>query len=181
METRSLLEAVVVARQSLTLPQPPITLEGELALLVFPDNRQLRHVVTELAPKAVVVSGWQCDLSLELMDALDALSRSHELIDAVVIENISLFYWELRQLPTTSATAWYTNLNRHVQRLNSYGIPVVVTMMDYTIDSGYNGEFTKPDVTRWLDVLAVPVAFAERFDNVVYISTHSEVDLSRKS
>lgn len=185
MESRSLLEAVVVAKLSLCLARPHITLLGELALLVFHDHRQLRHTVASLATNAIVISGWTCDLSQHLLQAIDSLCQSSEPILVVVIENILLFYWELRQLSTSVATAWYRDFSTKVHQLTQYGIVVVVTMMDHTIDKGYLGEEVSgrgDDVSRWLDVLAVPVAFAERFDRVVYLSgNHTEVDLSRKS
>lgn len=89
-------------------------------------------------------------------------------LNTVIIENLSAFYWENKLLLWSSARQWYTEINRILQQIMAkYGCNVVSTMWDKNYEQGFNLR-REPNMlaVRLSDLTTIPSEFFENSGHV---------------
>ncbi|CAN3358607.1 hypothetical protein DICA3_C21132 [Diutina catenulata] len=151
-----------------------ITLNSQSALIIYTEASSLRNVASQINKRVLTVDCMR-ELSVSsLVSRMESLMTLKETVDVVLVNNISLFYWEVRKFGTTSAT--YTAVDRLLIMLTrQYGVNVIITSLDSRFEVGWHGpgECRVPVVAS--DVTRLPPQFISSFDRVLHCNSVNEI------
>ncbi|OBA21393.1 hypothetical protein METBIDRAFT_11914 [Metschnikowia bicuspidata var. bicuspidata NRRL YB-4993] len=84
-------------------------------------------------------------------------------LNTVIIENLSAFYWAKRSVTKALASKWYMDLNARARVLmETYQCNVLVTMWDKNYERGFNARpAQEPAPLRLVDLTYTPAEFFE--------------------
>lgn len=116
-----------------------------------------------------------CKTPSDLMSLLEGIPTSKDpqiidrVIDTLIVENLSAFYWELRSRPRIAEIRWYAELVQALEQLRHfYKINVVVTMWDKNFERGFNSRPVPLAGALLLDVSYTPGALFEPAEVILH-------------
>ncbi|KAM9913204.1 hypothetical protein OXX69_001844 [Metschnikowia pulcherrima] len=104
----------------------------------------------------------------DMLDTTD-LILGQCVLNTIIIENLSAYYWDLKCHPRQGAVKWYSDLLQlcHVLK-ERYMCNVVVTMWDKNFERGFNSRAVSDLEPRRLDDLTyTPMEFFQNADYVL--------------
>ncbi|KAK6462334.1 hypothetical protein DFJ63DRAFT_313472 [Scheffersomyces coipomensis] len=115
------------------------------------------------------------DQLLEYLNLILNGSREIEIaqvINLLIIDNISIYYWKLKSGNTNTTHVYATFYDLLNQIKSKYKCNVLITSFDVRFDKGFNCNWTKSiEVSKLNSLSYLPATYLTKFDFIIHVDT----------